>query len=139
MTFIISNQDAPMVIYIMYICIYIYSLVRYIPRPYASISRLRLSPASLLLLALVVVAFILHSSCARIRSARHRSYPKLTQLTTKDAETRPNAASTCPHATCTGIADRVFKPIGIYKISRDRSVRETSHKVNVNESTWVNE
>jgi hypothetical protein len=28
---------------------------------------------------------------------------------------------------------------GIYKISRDRSVRETSHKVNVNESTWVNE
>jgi hypothetical protein len=29
--------------------------------------------------------------------------------------------------------------IGIYKISRDRSVRETSHKVNVNESTYVNE
>ena len=26
---------------------------------------------------------------------------------------------------------------GIYKISRDRSVRETSHTVNVNESTWV--
>jgi hypothetical protein len=29
--------------------------------------------------------------------------------------------------------------IGIYKISRDRSERETSHKMNVNESTWVNE
>ena len=28
---------------------------------------------------------------------------------------------------------------GIYKISRDRSVRETSHKVNVNESTYANE
>ncbi len=27
--------------------------------------------------------------------------------------------------------------IGIYKISRDRSMRETSHKVNVKESTWV--
>jgi hypothetical protein len=29
--------------------------------------------------------------------------------------------------------------IGIYKISHDTSVRETSHKVNVNESTYVNE
>ena len=28
--------------------------------------------------------------------------------------------------------------VGIYKISRDRSVRETSHKVNIKESTWVN-
>ena len=28
-------------------------------------------------------------------------------------------------------------PIGIYKISRDRSLRETSHTVNDNESTWV--
>ncbi len=28
--------------------------------------------------------------------------------------------------------------IGIYKISCDRSVRETSHEVNVNESSWVN-
>ena len=83
-------------------------LVRYIPRPDPSVSRLRLSPTSLLLLALAVVAIIHPVQGFARRDIDHN--PKLTQLTTKDADTRPNAASTCPHATCTGIADKVPKP-----------------------------
>ena len=59
---------------------------------------------------------------------------------------RPSAASTAAAHVADAAVDSAIPrhslnktAIGIYKISRDRSVRETSHKVNVNESTYVNE
>ncbi len=59
---------------------------------------------------------------------------------------RPSAASTAAARVADAAVDSAIPrhslnktALRMYKLSRDRSVREPSHKVNVNESTWVNE